>query len=348
MGRRLFREGFLGLALLGLLVTTPLRGAWPRFSRDELEVLYLLFLLFTAVKAIERGGHFRALAGRLEAGQALGPKLVLGTFLLAALVTNDVALLATLPLVLALRNRRAELAVLLVLAANAGSALTPFGNPQNLYLYWYYRPGLGAFVTAILPLGAVFFALLGLAAWWLGPPPAPFGGKSPARGRLGLPLAALLVVIGAVLRVLPLPATLVALGLLLLADRGAFRAVDSGLFLTFAAFFLLVDNLEALVPLAFPHRFPVFALAVLLSQGLGNVPAAVFLAPFTPHWRTLLWGVNVGGFGTPIASIANLIAFRLFLGTAGRRDRRRFLFGYGLGETLALALGIALFLLFTP
>jgi len=348
VGRRLSREGFLGLALLGLFVTTPLRGAWPRFSRDELEVLYLLFLLFTAVRAIERGGHFRALAARWERGRLLGPKLVLGTFFLAALVTNDVALLAALPLVLALRSRRAELAVLLVLAANAGSALTPFGNPQNLYLYWYYRPGLGAFVAAILPLGAVFFALLGLAAWRLGPPPAPFVPESPPQGRLGLPLTALLVVIGVVLRFLPLSATLIALGLLLLSDRGAFQTVDYGLLLTFAAFFLLVDNLQSLLPLAFLHRFPVFASAVLLSQGLSNVPAAVFLAPFTSHWRTLLWGVNVGGFGTPIASIANLIAFRLFLGAASYGERHRFLIGYALGETLALALGTALFFLFTP
>lgn len=345
MGRRLFREGFLLLALAGLAVTTPLRGAWPRFSRDELAVLYLLWLLFWAVRTIERGGYFRALAARLERGPRLGPRLVLGTFLLAALVTNDVAVLAALPLILALKEGRAELAVLAVLAANAGSALTPMGNPQNLYLYWHYRPGLGAFVGAILPLGAAFFFLLALAAWRLGPPRSRGSGPPPALVPPAPAFAALAIVVAAVLRLLPLAATLPALALLLLGDRRGIWAVDYGLLFTFAAFFLLVDNLEALLPLAFPHRYPVFALAVALSQGLSNVPTAIFLAPFTDHWRTLLWGVNVGGFGTPIASLANLIAFRLFLPGARGSERRRFLVGYALGEALALAVGAGLFFL---
>jgi len=91
--------------------------------------------LMGAVKALEQKGFFAGLAQRLEARGGLGPKLVLGTFVLASLVTNDVARLATLPLVLALRERRSELAVLVVLAANAGSALTPFTDHWRALLW---------------------------------------------------------------------------------------------------------------------------------------------------------------------------------------------------------------------
>ncbi len=188
-------EAFLFLALLGLILTTPIRGAWPRFSPDELEVLYLLWLLFAATKALEHRGVFEALARRLEAGKALGPKLVLGTFLLAALVTNDAALFAAMPLLLALRQKRAELAALLVVAANAGSALTPFGNPQNLYLYWYYGLSPAAFFAAVLPLAGGFFLALAAAAYFLSPPPL---ATPPKEGRVSVPvpvLAALFVVL---------------------------------------------------------------------------------------------------------------------------------------------------------
>jgi len=82
--------------------------------------------------------------------------------------------------------------------------------------------------------------------------------------------------------------------------------VDYGLLLTFAAFFLLVDNPETLLPAR-------FALSMGPCRVLSKAPAAIFLAPLTASWKVLLWGVNVGGFGAPVASMANPIALRLFL-----------------------------------
>ncbi len=90
---------------------------------------------------------------------------MLGTFLPASLVTNDAALFAAMPL--ALGQKRAELAALLIVAANAGSALTPFGNPQNLYLYWYYNLSPTAFFAAVLPLAGGFFLALAATALFL-------------------------------------------------------------------------------------------------------------------------------------------------------------------------------------
>ncbi len=332
------------LALLGLALTTPLRGALPRFTRDELEVLYLLWLLFAAVSGLQNKGLFAHLAARLEAGRHLGAKLVLGTFLLAALVTNDAALLAAVPLVLALRQNRAELAVLALVAANAGSALTPFGNPQNLYLYWHYGLSPLALIGTMLPLGLGFFFLL----WFLAakiPAPAARREVPPLSGPVLPELLALLLLIAVVLRVLPFGASLLALFLLLTFHPRAFR-VDYGLLLTFAAFFLFVDNLEALLAARLAHPHSVFALSVLLSQGLSNVPTAILLAPLTENWRALLWGVNVGGFGTPWASLANLIVLRLFSPQAAPDERRRLWRHYLLAQALALALGSALFFAF--
>jgi len=242
------------------------------------------------------------------------------------------------PLVLALKNHRAALAALLVVAANAGSALTPFGNPQNLYLYWYYGLSPKTFLLAVLPLGLGFALALSLTALAL--PAAPRRETPVPRlsGPVWPELLALLIVLLVVLKVLPLPASLAALGLLLALNRRAFR-VDYGLLLTFAAFFLLVDNLEALLAPRLAHPDHVFALSVLLSQGLSNVPTAILLAPLTENWRALLWGVNVGGFGTPIASMANLIAFRIFTAEADFSERRRFLRYYLFAEVLALLLG---------
>lgn len=342
------KNALLLAAGLGVLLSTPLRGVLPHLSRDELETLYLLWILMAAIGALKLEGTFTGLARKLEARGGLAPKLVLGTFILAALVTNDVALLATLPLVLALKRRRSELAVLLVIAANAGSALTPFGNPQNLYLYLHYRLDPPAFAAAIWPLPLAFLVALYLLSLRLGPktaeaPPA----ASPVRVPWTVGLA-LLLILGTVLRIFPPPSTLLALPLIALAHPRAFLYVDYELLLTFLAFFLLVDNLEALLPLHLASQHGVFLIAVTLSQLLSNVPTAVFLAPFTDHWRALLWGVNAGGFGTPIASLANLIAFRLFLTEAGPDERRRFLLGYTVGEALALFLAIALFFAFAP
>jgi len=234
----------------------------------------------------------------------------------------------------------------LVVAANAGSALTPFGNPQNLYLYWYYSLLPKTFLLAVLPLGLGFLLALTVAALALPVTPRRETPVPRLSGRIWPELLALLIVLLVVLKVLPLPASLAALALLLTLNRRAFR-VDYGLLLTFAAFFLLVDNLEALLAPRLAHSHSVFALAVLVSQGLSNVPTAILLAPLTENWRALLWGVNVGGFGTPWASLANLIALRLFLQEAQASEKQAFVRRFVCTQAVALAFGTLLYALFS-
>ncbi len=105
---------------------------------DEAKVLVLLWLLFALVQGLERAGLVRWVARRFEAGRFIALRLVVVTFFLAALVTNDVALIRVVPLTLELNTEgKGFIVILETLAANAGSALTPFGNPQNLSLYWF-------------------------------------------------------------------------------------------------------------------------------------------------------------------------------------------------------------------
>ncbi|RTZ73862.1 MAG: hypothetical protein DSZ02_06380 [Gammaproteobacteria bacterium] len=161
----LLKEWLLVVSAAGLAATSLHLGRLPRFSSDELQVLWILAMLFIAVKGVEKSGLTRNLALRLERGRQVPLKLVLGTFFLSMVITNDVALLAMVPLTLLLDARRKGLLVILeALAANAGSALTPFGNPQNLFIYWHYELEPLQFISAIAPFSLFFGGLLTLGA----------------------------------------------------------------------------------------------------------------------------------------------------------------------------------------
>ena len=118
----------LAASALILLLTTLIRGSFPHFSSDEIETLYILWLLMSIIKSIEREGFFHKLTTWMEKKPKFATNIVIGTFFLAAIATNDVALISVLPLISKYGQNFEELAVLSLLAANIGSALTPIGN----------------------------------------------------------------------------------------------------------------------------------------------------------------------------------------------------------------------------
>lgn len=218
----------------------------------------------------------------------------------------------------------ARLVIFQALALNAGSALSPVGNPQNLFLW--QRSGLGfvEFTLAMLPIaGAMLMLVLVLALVPIG-----FG-----QARLAMPDATRKLAVRQPLVLVSLvayPVFLIAvnagfaligaglvIGAFALAFRHVLRGVDWPLFQVFILLFInlgLLGQLPAVAALAtsamnWPGGACAFGAA--LSQGMSNVPAAIFLVPFTEDWRALAWGVNVGGFGLAIGSLANLIALRL-------------------------------------
>ncbi len=337
----ILREWLLLAALLGLVATSLFLGRLPSFSASQLQVLGLLWVLFVCIRGLETSGAISWCARAVERGRFLPLKLTLAAFFLSAFVTNDVALVLMVPLTLSLDIERKDILVILeAFAANAGSALTPFGNPQNLLIYWYYGLDPGPFVAAILPFSGAFLVLLSAAslAFGSGKVLRREPGAFPPVERRAWAYAAMLVWVDlVVLRVLPFPAAAPVLLFPLLFDRKAL-GVDYLLLATFFCFFGAADNLRVLFASGLAHTTHVFLLSSLSSQVMSNVPSALLFSKFTVHWRALLWGTNVGGFGSLMASFANLIAYRFYTARRGGESNSWFTLKFvGLGYVMFFA-----------
>lgn len=339
-------------AALSMLLTPP-SAAYLNYV--DWRVISLLFCLMAVVAGLQDCGVFAVLAQRLLAGEKrlrfVTLVLVLLPFFTSMLVTNDVALITFVPfsiLVLALIGRTERLVYVVVLqtiAANLGSMATPVGNPQNLYLYATYELTPGQFFTAVLPLVLASLAGLTAAAVWGRPESIRVAFPQPVRvrrlGRLGLMCLLFVLCLLCVCRLLPYPALVaVVLSALVIFGRDLFRRLDYALLLTFVCFFLFAGNVGA-NPAVREVLTAVLARNTALASGIAsqvisNVPAAVLLSGFTADWRGLLIGVNVGGLGTPIASLASLISLKAYLRSAGARPGR-YLAVFLLANGIALA-----------
>ncbi len=319
-------------------------------------VLTLLFCLMAVVAGLQECGVFAVLAQRLLAGERrmrfVTLALVLLPFFVSMLVTNDVALITFVPfavLVLGLIGRMERLIYIVVLqtiAANLGSMATPVGNPQNLYIYANYELSAGQFFSAMAPLTIISLVGLVIASLCVKPEGirVTFAEKAEIRSPGHLILMTLLFVLCllSVFRVLPYPALLpVVLAGMLIFDRGLFRKVDYGLLATFFCFFLFAGNVGACGPVRevltqIMEQNTALASGVS-SQIISNVPAAVLLSGFTTDWHGLLLGTNIGGLGTPIASLASLISMKAYLKSPGAR-LGRYLLVFTVANVVALAI----------
>ncbi len=295
----------------------------------DFRTLTLLFALMAIMAGLNRLGMFKLLAawllGRVQTVRGLLLTFILLCYFSSMLITNDVALLTFVPFtVITLRlagetGRLIYTVTLETAAANLGSMLTPIGNPQNLYLFSSYDMSVEEFFFTIDPYATLSLVLLLLAA--LLAPNAPLTVKQEklpkpkSRWLLVLYGGLFLLALCCVFRWLPpyvlLPVVLAAL---LPADRAALKGVDYALLLTFAFLFVFIGNLGQLPDIAAFLRRTVtgheVAAAVMTSQVFSNVPAAILLSGFTDNAKALLVGVNLGGLGTLIASMASLISFK--------------------------------------
>jgi len=335
-------------AASGLALTSIHAKHVPVYSWHEIQVLYFLFMLFVTVKGLENSGLLLGLSQRLEKGKAIPLKLVVITFFFSMVVTNDVALLVIVPLTLALKIARMDILVILeALAANAGSALTPFGNPQNLFIYWFYQISPIDFVTAIAPFSLLFLILLVISS--LAIKTSENNQALMKIGKMGrsayIYVALLIVVILAILRVFPFwVGTVVALYVLLF-DRRNLR-VDYALLLTFFFFFGLADNIKILLAPELRSPSHIFLISAVASQFMSNVPAALLLAKVTTQWQALLWGTNVGGFGNLVGSLANLIAYKLYINHERTNNTAIFTAKFLVIGYVAFFIGVSLYLVF--
>ncbi len=292
--------------------------------------------LMAITTALKETGVFSAVARRilqrLRGHRSLAFFLVGLSAVLAMFFTNDIALFIVVPLTLALQDHvhgdLHRLVVFEALAVNVGSTLTPIGNPQNLLLWHLWQVPFVAFVVRMWPLFTLQAVVLGvfvLLAFPRGQLRMRLP-ESPRCHRPGLFAFSLVLLVGFVLSVelhrVPwaLP---VVLALYALVAPEVLRSMDWPLLVLFVVMFVDFHLLAQVPALAqWVHHWgpaepkPVFWMSLGLSQVMSNVPATIFMARFTHLWQPLAYGVNLGGNGLVIGSLANLIALRL---AGGRR-----------------------------
>ena len=297
----------------------------------------LLLCQLMIVQGLMESGFFRLLSQRIvstvNTTHALGNVLILACFFSSMLVTNDVSLISFVPLTIILFSSSDEkemlvpVVVLETIAANLGSMLMPFGNPQNLYLYNLSGISGIRFIGLMLPFTLVSLGLILLSCLFL--PHKELAGRGENEdislgqnkrlegfGSLALLTFCILVVfhIGNV-------PTLLALSIVffLFVDRNVFIKVNYILPMTFIAFFILTGNIQALPGFSNALSSVIngheMITAVVVSQVISNVPAAMLLSSFTDNYKALTIGTDIGGLGTLIASMASLISFQFYCGS---------------------------------
>jgi di/tricarboxylate transporter len=317
-------------ALMGLAAIAPNKiGSYP--SLVDWSTIAALTGLLVLTKGLEASGALHRLGmwliGFMATERATALCLVLAAALLSMLLTNDVALFVAVPLTLGVCRitgmPATKLIVFEALAVNAGSALTPIGNPQNLFLWQMSAVSFTEFVIYMLPLVALLMALL------LGLTACVFRGQSASarseeqappldRTLLGLSLVLYLPFLIATDLHQAVRAVGAVLMIFVLLRPKMLVQVDWALLLVFVLMFIdlrlfagldEVYRVMASLNLAQPEHL--YFTGIAASQVVSNVPAAIALAEYSNDWRVLAYGVNVGGFGLMTGSLANLIALRM-------------------------------------
>ena len=308
----------------------------------DLKTLSCLFVTLAVVCALRNIKFFTILARKIVklTGnlRLLTLALVYITFIGSMLIANDMALITFLPLgYFALHTACKEeymayVFILQNISANLGGMLTPFGNPQNLYLYSYFNIPTGEFMGIMLAPFLLAVGLLTVCCLFVRGERLQIAEDFPEKlpkGRTALYLVLFAASLLIVFRVIPYLWGLIAItAVLTIADRRALRDVDYPLLLTFVFFFIFAGNLSR-VPMV--HELlsglmekDAMLVSILSCQGISNVPSAILLSRFTDNYRALLLGVNIGGTGTIIASLASLITYSEYK-TLYPRDAGRYM-----------------------
>ena len=303
----------------------------PKLEYIDFAVLSILLSLMLVVAGLKRVIFLDWVACQLLQRCASWRGVVLAlvgvTYVSSMFVTNDVALITFVPLALIIGKRLqrdvARVIILQTLAANLGSMVTPPGNPQNLFLYAHYHYTASSFFSVMAVPGLLSVIYLGLLIW---------RGRNeklvlelpelakPNMLQTALLLLLLFLNIAAVLHWLDKAVALgITLAFVLASQRRLLREVDYSLLVTFVGFFIFIGNISQ-TSLAIYLKQSLLGTAAgtyfagaIASQFISNVPAAMLLAGLTSEADALLLGVNIGGLGTLIASMASVISYKLFV-----------------------------------
>jgi di/tricarboxylate transporter len=317
---------------LGVILLPLAEYRWSQLpAAVDWHTIMTLTGLLMLTKGLENSGYFDVLGARLIQRflheRALALFMVCAAALLSTFLTNDVALFILVPLTLTLRKfSRLPISRLIIfeaLAVNAGSLLTPVGNPQNILLWSHGALSVSGFILQMAPLATVLMVTLMALTWWSFSARAIQKHAQSDAQQWQKPLFIISVLLYLVFVVaLELKMTgwalLLVAGCFLIMARGVLASIDWSLLLVFVAMFIDVFLLMHL-PLLQPHFAAIsqlgegglYLLAIGLSQVISNVPATILLLQKVPPSEVLAWAVNIGGFGLLPGSLANLIALRM-------------------------------------
>ncbi len=294
----------------------------------DVKTLVCLFSVLAVVCALKNISFFYILAQRIvrvfKTARMAVLALVYITFIGSMLIANDMALLTFLPLgyfVLHTTDKEKYMAFTFIMqniAANLGGMLTPFGNPQNLYLYSFFDISNIEFLRIMaVPFALAIILITICCLAFVKNEPLDLKGETarldPKRAGIYFVLFVLSILI--VFRGIPYWIGLAVIpSVLLVMDRKALRMVDYPLLLTFVFFFIFSGNMARIDAVRTVFSFllekSTMLFSILSCQVISNVPSAILLSQFTSNYHDLLIGVNIGGVGTLIASLASLITFR--------------------------------------
>lgn len=297
----------------------------------DFRVLALLFCLMAVVEGFKKVGLFDVISymilSKTQNSRLIGILLTFLCFFSAMLVTNDVALITFVPLTFILlgnnddENEVIFIVVMETIAANLGSMVTPIGNPQNLYLYSYYNMEISDFFATVIPYGVISGIFI-LVVMWIKLKKATLDVDLVSRkieDKVSLIKNIVLFVL-CILVVLNKVDYRVCFGIILIvlaiSDRKIITKIDYILLLTFVCFFVIVGNIgsievvKTIISGLIEGR--TLLVGILLSQVISNVPAAIMLSGFTYDATELMLGVDIGGLGTLVASLASLISYKFY------------------------------------
>ncbi len=352
------------LAVVSALVVKPSK---EYVSYIDYRVLVLLFALMLVVGGFKSLGVFRLLGEKLccnvNSIRSLTIVLTCLCFFSSMLITNDVALITFVPftisvfVMIACENKLIPVVVIETIAANLGSMLTPIGNPQNLLLFSAGEMTVGEFVLHMLPITVISFVLIMGCIFLLKNQKISMVLKEDSvqepvlkRKAFWIYLLLFLVCMGNVFHLYShWIVGIVVVLVVFVMDKKLFAEADYSLLLTFIGFFVFIGNMKQIEAI---NQWIMdiitgneLVIGVLSSQVISNVPAAMLLFGFTTDFKELLYGVNIGGLGTLIASMASLISYR-FYGKAYPEHKKAYFKQFTIYNIvlLVIILGIAMIL----
>jgi Na+/H+ antiporter NhaD/arsenite permease-like protein len=320
----------------------------------DFRVLAILFCLMTVTSGLDEEGILSAAASVLlsktEKWRQVYIVLVFLCFFSSMIVTNDVSLITFVPVAIKTtymagqEKRLIKVIIMQTIAANLGSMLTPIGNPQNLYLYSLSGLTAAEFMLKILPVWCGAFILILLTAFtekneYIGKREHMVLKKF-KKDRVILYFVLFAISLLCVMRVIHYSVAFAIVAVsVFVKNKKLFIKTDYTLIITFIFFFIFIYNIKSTESVRSFFESTIknneFVWGLALSQIISNVPAAVLLSGFTKNYIPLMAGVNIGGLGTLIASMASLISYKLYLATKNA-DIKAFMISFTLWNVVSI------------